>query len=107
MKGAKPRNRVSDSLVREEDLSHPDEERQRRQRPGRLLAPDGHRHGVADRRRGEERHAQDRGAQQSRADPDAGPEQNEERAQEDDDGEGLGHISLGPSSSRLLGSTES
>ena len=67
----------------EEDLAHPQEERQRRERPRGARAPDGDGHGVAHRAAGEELHADPRDAQQGEPDPEPARQQGEEEGDQD------------------------
>ncbi len=66
-----------------QDLAHPDEERQRGQRPARRRAPDRHRHRVAGRPRAEQLHADPGDARERQADPDTARKDQEQRADQE------------------------
>ena len=78
-----PRRQALEHVLREpgaeQDLSHPDEQRQRGQRPRRCRTPDRHRHRVARRPRRKKLHPDPCDAGQRDAYPDAAAEQGEQR----------------------------
>ncbi len=67
----------------EEDLAHPQEERQRGEGPRRARAPDRDGHGVAHGAAREELHADPRDAQQGEPDPEPARQEREEEGDED------------------------
>ena len=71
IQGARPRNMSWRQPRAEQDLAHPDEQRQRGQRPARRRAPDGDGHRVAGRPAAEQLHADPGHARQREADPHA------------------------------------
>jgi hypothetical protein len=67
-----------------QDLAHPDEERQRGQRPRRARAPEGLEQVHVGRRIGEELQPEPRHRAQGEGDPDAAGQQQQEKHQQDD-----------------------
>src|SRR5690606_1190340 len=78
------------------DLAHPDEQRQRGERPARRRRPDGGDHRVARGPRREDLHSDPGHADQREADPDPGPEQQEQDEEEEDDGPDVLHARASP-----------
>ena len=81
--GRKAREHVLRQARAEENLAHPDEERQRRQRPGVGGAPDVGGEVVADGAAGEDRHADEPGAEQRQCHPDAHTQEGQHGGHED------------------------
>ena len=75
----------------EQDLAHPDEQRQRGQRPRGRAAPDGDGHRVAGRARAEELHADPRDAGERQSDPHAAAQQQEQRDDQQAGDGGIAH----------------
>ena len=87
--GREARNMSSAKPGSIQDLAHPDEHRQRGQRPAGRGAPDVVSHHVAHGPGGEQLHPNPGNAHQGQADPDAGAQKQEQDEKEQDDDIGL------------------
>ncbi|MPL74769.1 hypothetical protein SDC9_20586 [bioreactor metagenome] len=83
--GREPLEHVLGQFRAIQDLAHPDEQRQRGQRPARGAGPDGDRHRAAGIARGEAEHADIGHPHQRQPDPEPGAEQEEHHEEEDAD----------------------